>query len=338
MPSSPWPPRKAGISGTLVSLDEVREAERRIRADVLRTPLIPDPHLSGALDAEVRLKCESLQRTGSFKARGACNFLAKLTPEELEHGVITYSSGNHAQAVALAAGLRRTSAVVVMPTTAPKVKVEGAERLGARVELAGTTSEHRRERAEEIAGSEGRVMVPPFDHRWIIAGAATVAHEVFEEWPDVETLVVPIGGGGLASGCAAALRRLKPESRVVGVEPYGAPAMRRALEDGRPLTLEVEGAPDTIADGLAPIRVGDLTHAHAEALLAGVELVGDDEIRRASVHLLERAKLVVEFSGAAAVAALLAGRVGTSGRKICAVLSGGNMDPALLAGLVGWQG
>ena len=302
---------------------------------MLRTPLIRDPHLSRVLGADVRLKCESLQRAGSFKARGASNFLALLSPEELGRGVITYSSGNHAQAVALAAGLRGTSAVAVMPTTAPEAKVAGARRLGARVEFAGTTSEQRRARAEEIATSEGQVMVPPFDHRSIIAGAGTVALEVFAEWPDVDLLVVPVGGGGLAAGCAAAVAGLRAESSVVGVEPRGAPTMRTALAAGRPVTVEPRGAAATIADGLAPIRAGDLTHAHAEALLDGVALVGDDEIRRAVIHLLERVKLVVEFSGAATVAALRAGRVVPAGRKVCAVLSGGNMDPSLLADLVG---
>ena len=241
--------------------------------------------------------------------------------------MITYSSGNHAQAVAFAAGLKGVRAVVVMPTTAPKVKSDGARRLGARVEFAGTTSEHRRVRAEEIAAAEGLVMVPPFDHEWIIAGQGTVALEVFEEWPDVDTLLVPIGGGGQMAGCAAALRRLKPAASAIGVEPRGAPTMRRALDAGQPTLL---GKIDTIADGLAPTRAGDLTYAHAVAFLDDVVLVEDDDIRRAAAHLIARRKLVVEYSGAATVAALLAGRVATRGRKVCAVLSGGNLDTSLL--------
>ena len=319
-------------SDALVPLGDIREAAERIRGAVVRTPLIPDLDLSETVGGEVRLKCESLQKAGAFKARGACNFLARLSPDELARGVITYSSGNHAQAVAYAAGLRGASAVVVMPTTAPGVKSDGACRLGARVEFAGTTSEHRRVRAEEIARAEGRVMVPPFDHPWIIAGAGTVALEVTDDWPEVDTLLVPIGGGGQAAGCAAAMRRLKPQSTIVGVEPAGAPTMRRALDEGAPATLE---RIDTIADGLAPTRAGDLTFAHAAALLDDVVLVQDDDISRAAAHLLTRRKLVVEYSGAATVAALLSGRVPAAGRKVCAVISGGNLDPSLLGEVLG---
>ena len=316
----------------LVSLAAVEAAAERIRGTVVRTPLIPDADLSESLGGEVRLKCESLQKAGAFKARGAYNFVAQLSPEELARGVITYSSGNHAQAVAFAAGLKGVRAVVVMPTTAPRVKSDGARRLGARVEFAGTTSEHRRERAEEIAEAEGLVMVPPFDHPWIIAGQGTVALEVFEDWPDVDTLVVPIGGGGQMAGCAAALRRLKPEASIFGVEPAGAPTMRRALDAGGPETLDHI---DTIADGLAPTRAGDLTFAHAAALLDDVVLVEDGDIRRATAHLITRRKLVVEYSGAATVAALMSGRVPAAGGNVCAVLSGGNLDTSLLGEILG---
>ena len=316
----------------LVPLAAVEAAAERIRGTVMRTPLIPDTDLSDSLGGEVRLKCESLQKAGAFKARGACNFIAQLSPEELAQGVITYSSGNHAQAVAFAAGLKDVRAVVVMPTTAPRVKSDGARRLGARVEFAGTTSEHRRVRAEEIAEAEGMVMVPPFDHPWIIAGQGTVALEVFEDWPEVDTLLVSIGGGGQMAGCAAALRRLKPGASVIGVEPAGAPTMRRALDAGGPETLE---RIDTIADGLAPTRAGDLTFAHAAALLDDVVLVEDGDIRRAAAHLITRRKLVVEYSGAATVAALMSGRVPAAGRNVCAVLSGGNLDTSLLGEILG---
>ncbi len=311
----------------LVGLAEIRAAAERIRGTVVRTPLIPDADLSDATGGRIRLKCESLQKAGAFKARGACNFMARLTPGELARGVITYSSGNHAQAVAFAAGLKDVRAVVVMPTTAPGVKSDGARRLGARVEFAGTTSEHRRVRAEEIAAAEGLVMIPPFDHPWIIAGAGTVGLEIHEDWPEVDTLLVPIGGGGQMAGCTAALRRLKPDAVLIGVEPIGAPTMRRALDAGGPSTLP---GIDTIADGLAPTRAGDLTYAHAAAFLDDVILVEDDDIRRAAAHLITRRKLVVEYSGAATVAALLSGRVDARGRNVCAVLSGGNLDTSLL--------
>lgn len=320
----------------LVPLSDIADAAERIRGTVVRTPLIPDADLSESLGCEVRLKCESLQKAGSFKARGACNFLARLAPGELRRGVITYSSGNHGQALAFAAGLKGVRAVVVMPTTAPRVKSDGARRLGARVEFAGTKSEHRRVRAEEIAAAEGLVMVPPFDHPWIIAGAGTVALEVAEDWTGVDTLLVPIGGGGQAAGCAAALKQLRPDATIIGVEPAGAPTMRRALDAGAPRTL---ARIDTIADGLAPTRAGDLTYAHAAAFVDDVVLVEDEDIRRAARHLMLRRKLVVEYSGAATVAALMSGRVEgagpTSPRNVAAVLSGGNLDAALLGDLLG---
>ena len=311
----------------LVTLAEVQAAAERIGGVVNRTPLIPDPDLSDEVGGRVWLKCESLQKAGSFKARGASNFLARLPDDVASRGVITYSSGNHAQAVAFAAGLKGVRAVVVMPTTAPKVKSEGARRLGATVEFAGTTSNDRKLRAEEIAEAEGLVMVPPFDHPDIIAGQGTVALEVFEDLPDVQVFLVPIGGGGQASGCAAALRALKPDTVIIGVEPKGAPTMRTALDEGGPVTLP---GFDTIADGLAPVRAGDLTYAHARALLDDVVLVDDDAIERATAHLLKRRKLVVEYSGAATVAALRSGGLQLAGKTVCAVVSGGNMDPSFL--------
>ncbi|MDH3223173.1 MAG: pyridoxal-phosphate dependent enzyme [Gemmatimonadota bacterium] len=311
----------------LVTLADVQAAAERIGGVVNRTPLIPDPDLSDEVGGRVWLKCESLQKAGSFKARGASNFLARLPDDVASRGVITYSSGNHAQAVAFAAGLKGVRAVVVMPTTAPKVKSEGARRLGATVEFAGTTSNDRKLRAEEIAEAEGLVMVPPFDHPDIIAGQGTVALEVFEDLPDVQVFLVPIGGGGQASGCAAALRALKPDTVIIGVEPKGAPTMRTALDEGGPVTLP---GFDTIADGLAPVRAGDLTYAHARALLDDVVLVDDDAIERATAHLLKRRKLVVEYSGAATVAALRSGGLQLAGKTVCAVVSGGNMDPSFL--------
>lgn len=314
----------------LVSLDDVRAAAERLRGVVVRTPLLPDHDLSERLGVEVRLKCESLQRAGSFKARGANNYVMQLSDEEAAAGVITYSSGNHAQAVALAAGIRGVKAVVVMPATAPKVKVEGAKALGARVEFEGTTSLERKVRAEAIAADEGLAMVPPFDHPWIIAGQGTVGLEIHEDWPDVGTVLVPAGGGGLSSGVAAALRRLRPDVRILVVEPEGAACMKAAVDAGAPVTLD---RTDTIADGLAPVRAGELTHRHVAALADGVVTVDDEAIREAARHLLRSRKLVVEYSGAATVAALLSGAAPADG-SVAAVLSGGNLDPSLLVELV----
>ncbi len=313
----------------LVRLADVRAAADRLRGVIVRTPLLADPDLSERLGTEVRLKCESLQRAGSFKARGANNFVMQLADDAVAGGVITYSSGNHAQAVALAARIRGVKAVVVMPTTAPAVKRQGAERLGARVVLEGTTSLERKVRAEAIAQEEGLAMVPPFDHPWIIAGQGTAGLEIHEDWPDVGTVVVPIGGGGLFSGICSALRRLSPGVRLVGVEPEGAASMRAALDAGHPVTLDHIA---TIADGLAPVRTGDLTFQHVRELADDVVTVSDEAIREATRHLLHGRKLVVEFSGAATVAALLSGAVPTD-RPTAAVLSGGNLDPSLLVEL-----
>jgi threonine dehydratase len=317
----------AAQTDTLVSLDDVRAAADRIRAVVVRTPLLPSHELSDELGTEVRLKCEQLQRAGAFKARGACNFVLQIPAEDVARGVITYSSGNHAQAVALAARMRGTRAVVVMPTTSPRVKREGAQRLGAEVVLEGTTSLERKVRAEAIARAEGLVMVPPFDHPWIIAGQGTVGLEVVEEWPEVDTVVIQVGGGGLASGVAAAVRSLRPDARIVGVEPEGAAAMRAALDAGGPVQLP---ATHTIADGLAPVRAGDLTYLHLRDLADDVVTVDDAAIRDATRFLLLRQKLVVEYSGAAALAAVRRGRV-KLGRRVAVILSGGNLEPSLLA-------
>jgi threonine dehydratase len=316
----------------LVPFREVEAAAERLRGVAVRTPLVEAPELTPGGDVQVRLKLESLQRSGSFKFRGAYNFVARLRDDEVARGIITYSSGNHAQAVALAARLRGVPATVVMPTTAPAVKKEGAERLGARVILEGTTSLERRARAEAIQDHEGLAMVPPFDDPFIIAGQATSAMEAADEWPELDTWVVPIGGGGLASGSGVSLRHLRPDARIVGVEPEGAAAMRASLDAGKPVTLP---RIDTIADGLAPSRPGDLTFHHVRELFDDVVTVPDDAIREAAHFLLHRQKVVVEYSGAASVAALRSGAVTEPGRCIACVVSGGNLDPSIQRELLG---
>jgi len=328
----------------LVTLAEVRAAARVLDGAAARTPLIELPALSEESGCEVRLKAESLQRAGSFKFRGAFHYMSRLPEEAREGGVITYSSGNHAQAVALAASLSGMRSVVVMPTTAPPVKREGAAAFGARVVLEGTTSLERKARAEAIAEEEGLHMVPPFDDPWIIAGQGTCALEAAEAWPDMDTWLVCLGGGGFASGSGVALRGIEAARRaadagegsarpfrIIGVEPEGACAMRRSLDAGHPVTL---AGVDTLADGLAPVRPGDLTFRHVEALFDDVVTVTDDAIRDTTRHLLLRHHLLVEFSGAAALAALRSGRVDGAGRRVGVTLSGGNMDPALLRELL----
>jgi len=306
----------------LVGLTEIESAAKRLNGIIVPTPLIPADVLSEKVGAQVRLKCENLQRTGSFKARGAYNFVSQLSDDQVANGIITYSSGNHAQAVALAGRLRKVRVVVVMPTDAPKVKRDGAERLGAEIVLEGTTSVERMHRAEMIAEDEGLVIVPPFDHRHIIAGQGTVGLEVARAWEDVDLVLAPIGGGGLASGVAAAVKRILPSAKVIGVEPEGAASMRGALDNGAPVMLSQV---DTIADGLKPVIAGQLTFEHANDLLDDVVTVDDDAIRKAAAMLVHHHKLVVEFSGAATAAALLSGRVKSTGGRVAAVISGGNL-------------
>ena len=322
--------RPAGAAEALLSPGEIRAAYERVRGVVRRTPLLPAQDLGAELGCEVRLKCESLQRAGAFKIRGAYNFLAQLEPSSRARGVVAYSSGNHAQGVALAARLLGTHALVVMPVTAPSIKQEGARRLGAEVVLEGHTSVERRRRAEAIAAETGRTVVPGFDHRWIIAGQGSVGVEIAEDWPEVDTVVVPCGGGGLMSGIAVAIRSALPSARVIGVEPVAAPSMTAALAAGAPVLL----APTrTIADGLAAVRVSDLTLAHARALVAQIVTVEEHALRDATKWLFVREKLVVEFSGAAGVAALRSQGIDLRGRRVAVVLSGGNIDPAAIRGL-----
>ena len=314
----------------LVGLTEVESAARRLAGIAVPTPLLPADAVSDMAGANVRLKCESLQRAGSFKIRGAYNFVSQLSDEQVASGIITYSSGNHAQAVALSGKLRGVRVVVVMPTTTPKVKRDGAEGLGAEVIYEGTTSLERRAKAEEVAEEQGLVIVPPFDHRHIIAGQGTVGLEIAREWPDVDLVLAPIGGGGLASGVAASVKRLLPAAKVIGVEPVGAASMRKALDEERPVVIDKI---DTIADGLAPVMVGELTYEHAYNLMDDVVTVSDEAIREATALLVGKQKLIVEFSGAAATAALLSKVVDVADARVAVIISGGNLDPTLLAGV-----
>ncbi len=314
-----------------VAPERIADAARALTGIVTRTPLLAAPWLSDRVGGEVRLKCENLQRAGAFKIRGAYTMLAKLPDSERRKGVIAYSSGNHAQGVALAAKLFGVQAVVVMPTTAPAVKQEGAARLGAEVILEGTTSVQRKAKAEAVAAERGLAIVPAFDHPDIIAGQGTVGIEMLEEWPGVERIVVPVGGGGLVSGIAVWVKSARPDVAVIGVEPENADAMARSIAAGSPVTIE---ARPTIADGLAPVRPGDLTFAHVRDLVDDVVLVSDDDIADAARLLLAEGKLVVEYSGAAAVAALLSGKVAGSAVRTAAVLSGGNLDPVRAVSLL----
>mgnify|MGYP002633162585 CR=1 FL=1 len=313
---------------TVVSVSAIEDAARRIAGVARRTPLVRLP-VDGA-GTTVLAKCENLQAAGAFKIRGAYNFIARLNAEERGQGVITYSSGNHAQAVALAAGLVGARAVVVMPTTAPAIKVDGARSLGAEVVFEGTTSAERKQRAETLAAAQGLRMVPPFDHPWIIEGQGTVGLEILEDCPDAARVLVPVGGGGLLAGIAAAIKQQRPDVRVIGVEPTGAPKMHASLAAGHPITLARVAS---IADGLLPVRPGDLTFDHARQLVDDIVTVSDDAIATAVLWLFRRAKLVVETSGAASVAAAFSHPSLRAGGPTVVVLSGGNIAVEALAAL-----
>ena len=314
----------------LVSLSEIREARERIKPIARVTPLLD---VSGAAGRPMFLKCENLQPAGAFKIRGAFNMVAQLTPEQRARGVITYSSGNHGQALALAARQLGAPAVVVMPTTAPTIKIDGAKGFGAEVILEGTTSADRRRRAEAEASARGLTMVPPFDHEWIIAGQATAGLEILEQSPDASAVLVPIGGGGLAAGIAAAVKQTRPGVTVIGVEPAGAAKMKASIEAGEPVTLPKT---QSVADGLMPVRPGDLTFAHVSKFVDHVITVEDPAIVDAVLWIFEHAKIVAEPSGAATTAAVLSGALDAvmkiSG-PIVAVVSGGNMAAERLAEL-----
>lgn len=321
--------------GALVDASSIEEAHRALAGVAEHTPLLRAHWLSEELGIEVRLKCENLQRAGAFKIRGAYTAVSRLRETDRARGVIAYSSGNHAQGVALAARLFGIRAVVVMPTTAPEVKREGARRLGAEVVLEGITSIERQKRAESIAAEQGLTIIPAFDDMNIIAGQGTTAIEILHDWPDVGTILVPIGGGGLISGIAAYVKQTRPEIRVIGVEPATADAMKQSLEAGGPVTIPPAR---TIADGLMPVRPGDLTFAHAREYVDDIVIVDDAAILNATRRLMSDSRLIVEFSGAATVAALLSHAFDPAGSQVAAVLSGGNLDPVRALQLLGAAG
>jgi threonine dehydratase len=285
-----------------------------------RTPLIDVGGIGG--EPAFAIKCENLQPTGAFKIRGAYNMISQLSPAARAAGVITYSSGNHGQATALAARLLGIRAVVVMPQTAPRVKVLGAERLGAEVMFAGTTVLDRKSCAESEAAARGLTMVPPFDHPWIIAGQGTCGLEVVEQCPSLAAVYVPMGGGGLISGISVVIKSLRSGARVIGVEPEGAPKMTVSRAASHPVTLPKTAS---IADGLLSIRPGDLTFAHVQALVDEVVTVSEQEIAAAVKWLFDNANVVAEPSGAASVAAVLRDRKLAAGTV--AIISGGNVAP-----------
>ena len=319
-----------------VTLADVRAAHERVRPHVHRTPVLTSRTVDERVGARVFFKCEIFQRVGAFKARGAFSRMTLLTDEERARGVVAFSSGNHAQAVALAARELGVRATIVMPKDAPALKIAATRGYGAEVILYDRLGgESREEAARKVVEEQGAVLVPPFDDDAVIAGQGTLALELLEEVPDLDVIVTPCSGGGLLSGCAVAARGLRPEIKLWGVEPEAGDDVKRSLEQGRVVSVPL---PATIADALQTTAPAERTFAIIRELVEGILTASDDEMRRAMAFLASRMKIVVEPGGAIAFAALLHGHVpDVQGKKVGIVLSGGNVDPdrfgALISGL-----
>jgi threonine dehydratase len=311
-----------------LTLDDVRAASRRLRDRVYRTPVITSAAFDDASGHRVFFKCENLQRAGSFKIRGALNKLLTLGPEERRRGVVAFSSGNHAQGVALAARLVETTAIICMPSDAPSLKLEATRAYGAEVVLYDRQKDDREAIARRLASETGRVIVPPFDDYAIMAGQGTAALELLEDVPDLDVLVTPVGGGGLMAGCSTAARALSPRITVIGAETDTANDTYLSLRKGERVTIP---PPPTIADGIRLTTPGALTFPILKENVTDVALVSDDEVRAALRFLALSVRIVVEPTGAVSAAAVLAGRLPVErGARVGVLLSGGNIDPALL--------
>jgi len=313
-----------------VSWQDVEAAHLRISPHARRTPTLTSATIDERTGAKVFFKCENFQRMGAFKFRGAYNALAQLSPDERRRGVVTFSSGNHAQAVALAGRLLGVPATIVMPEDAPRVKLEATRGYGAEVVLY-RKSEDREELATRISSERRVTLIPPFDHPHIVAGQGTAAKELIEDAGPLDLLLVPCGGGGLLSGCAVAARHLNRSCRVIGVEPAAGDDATRSFKTGKLQTIEV---PDTIADGARTTSLGKVTFPLVMRYVDDMLTVTDEQLLRAMFFLLERMKLIVEPTGALAACALLEGRIDARGKRIGVVLSGGNVDLKAIAALL----
>ncbi|MDP9170042.1 MAG: threonine/serine dehydratase [Acidobacteriota bacterium] len=301
----------------------VREAADRIAVLARRTPVMSSRSVDGRAGMRVHFKCENLQRGGAFKIRGASNLILSTPAEELKHGVVAFSSGNHAQATAIAAKYAGVLATIVMPEDAPRAKMESTRDLGARIITYDRFQDDREAIAAGVLKETGGVLVPPFDHPMIMAGQGTVALELLEEAPDLDALVVCIGGGGLMAGCATIAKQMLPNIRIFGVEPELANDTFQSFARGERVTIP---APDTIADGLRAPAPGKLTFPVIQAHVEKILLVTEEEIRATMRFLLERMKILVEPSGAVAAAAVLLGKLPAGIRSAGVVISGGNVD------------
>ncbi len=315
----------------MIGLAEIEAARARIARAADVTRLLPCPAVSALVGREVRLKAENLQRTGSFKIRGAVNRLATLPPEARVRGVIAASAGNHAQGLAFAARERGVPATIVMPEQTSITKVEATRALGARIVLHGATYDEAYARARELQAESGATFVPAFDDDEVIAGQGTLGLELADQCPEAGVVVIPVGGGGLIAGSAVALKARLPRVRVVGVQAAGAAAAIAARRAGRPVTLDTIS---TIADGIALKTIGERTFPLVERYVDDLVAVEEEEIAEAILILMERAKLIVEGAGAVPLAALLAGRLPPADGPVVLVLSGGNIDVTFLARII----
>jgi threo-3-hydroxy-L-aspartate ammonia-lyase len=305
-----------------VTYEDIAAAHERIRGEARRTPVLTSSTVDALTGAKVLFKCENFQRMGAFKFRGAYNALSRLNQDERRRGVIAFSSGNHAQAVALAGKLLGIRTVIVMPADAPKVKLDATRGYGAEVVLY-EKGQSREDMTARLAKERELVLIPPFDHPHIVAGQGTAAKELFEDAGPLDVLLVPCGGGGLLSGCAVAARRLAPDCRVIGVEPAAGDDATRSFKEKKLVTIQT---PDTIADGARTTSLGRVTFPLVLSYAADMLTVGDDELLRAMFYLWERMKIVVEPTGALGACALLERKLDAKGLRAGVILSGGNVD------------
>ncbi|XVU30315.1 threonine ammonia-lyase [Actinoplanes sp. CA-054009] len=315
----------------MVTLPDIREAAKRIDGVAHRTPVIHSRTLDARVGATVYLKAENLQRIGAFKFRGAYNAIARLSPEQLARGIAAYSSGNHAQAVALSARELGSTAVIIMPADTPSSKIDAVREYGAEIITYDRYSEDRVAIGNQLAEDRGLALIPPYEHPDVIAGQGTAALELLEETGPLDAIVVPVGGGGLIAGTAVAAKGVQPGIEVIGVEPVEGDDTKRSLEAGERVTIPV---PRTIADGQAAPTPGELTFSINKDLVDRIVLVSDDELRDALRFAVDRLKQVMEPSGASGLAALLAGRLDPPPARIGVIVSGGNVGAARLASLL----
>lgn len=316
----------------MISLSDIEAASRRIGPYIIRTPLLRQPALDPLLGCEVYLKHEGLQITGSFKIRGATNKILTLTPDELQRGVVCASSGNHAMGVACAAQRLGVKAVIVMPENANPTKLKGARSYGATVLQTGSLSTQREDEMRKLAEEEGMIEIHPYGDPLVVAGQGTIGLEIMEDLPDLEAVVVPIGGGGLISGIATAIKSNRPDTRIIGVEPAGCPRYSMSRKEKCCVRLD---SVQTIADGTMTDRAHPANFEMIEALVDDLVVADDDWIKRAMKRVVADAKIVAEPSSVMGIASGLAGKVeGIAGKKVCFILSGGNNDLTQLAEII----